>query len=296
MPIVSVIMPAYNHEKFVGEAIESVLKQSFEDFEFIIINDGSTDNTEKVIKSYDDPRIRYYSQENIDAPKTINRGISLAEGEYISIINSDDIYHTDRLKYLLDVIKSDQYDFLFTDIEFINDYSYQCYDPAQLNIAWIKRLKFIYNTTGSLKSTLLFGNLAATSSNFFFKTDITSKVGFFGDNHYTHDYEFLLKCLLKLENSLMYLDESQYLYYRIHENNTIREKSMIPRIEVYNLLSKMAPEFINDQNDIIKVQIGLNYLKRLHDVLAKDVIKLENSFAWKATAVLRNMGKRIFKS
>ena len=102
MPMISVIMPAYNHEKYIGEAIESVLNQSYTDFEFIIVNDGSTDSTEKVIKSYKDNRIRYYTQTNKDAPNTLNRCLSLSKGEYISIINSDDVYHTDRLRTLLE--------------------------------------------------------------------------------------------------------------------------------------------------------------------------------------------------
>jgi glycosyltransferase involved in cell wall biosynthesis len=101
-PDISVIMPAYNHERYVGEAIESVLAQTFEDFEFIIINDGSPDQTENVIQKYADPRIRYYSQENQGAHHALNRGIELSRGEYLSIINSDDLYHRERLHTLRD--------------------------------------------------------------------------------------------------------------------------------------------------------------------------------------------------
>ena len=90
-PLISVVIPAYNHERFVGAAIESVLNQSCSDFELVIVDDGSTDNTAEVIKSYTDKRIHYYYQENQDAFNTINRGISLAKGRYISILNSDDI-------------------------------------------------------------------------------------------------------------------------------------------------------------------------------------------------------------
>ena len=64
MPAISVLMSAYNAEKYISESIESILNQTFNDFEFIIINDGSTDNTEKIIKSYNDKRIKYISQEN----------------------------------------------------------------------------------------------------------------------------------------------------------------------------------------------------------------------------------------
>ena len=99
-PLISVIIPAYNHERFIGAAIESVINQSLTDFELIIVNDGSTDGTEDVVKKYDDSRLRYFYQENQDAYNTINRGISLARGQYISILNSDDIYTIDRLEVI----------------------------------------------------------------------------------------------------------------------------------------------------------------------------------------------------
>ena len=79
-PKASVIIPAYNHEKYIGEAIQSVLDQTFEDFELIIINDGSSDNTEAEILKFRDERIRYYSQENRGLSATLNRGLELARG------------------------------------------------------------------------------------------------------------------------------------------------------------------------------------------------------------------------
>ena len=96
-PLISVIIPAYNHEIFVADAIRSVLNQSFEDFEIVAIDDGSTDNTFGEIKKIDDPRIRLFRQTNIGAAETINRGIDLSQGQYITILNSDDMYHPDRL-------------------------------------------------------------------------------------------------------------------------------------------------------------------------------------------------------
>ena len=96
-PLISIIIPAYNHEMFVADAINSVLNQSFADFEIIVIDDGSTDNTLAEIKKIDDPRIRLFHQTNIGAAKTINRGIDLSHGQYITILNSDDMYHPDRL-------------------------------------------------------------------------------------------------------------------------------------------------------------------------------------------------------
>ncbi len=92
MPKISVIMPAYNAEKYIGEAIDSILKQTFTDFEFIIIDDCSTDSTAEIIKSYTDERIKYYKNErNLGIANTLNRGLDLATGEYIVRMDSDDI-------------------------------------------------------------------------------------------------------------------------------------------------------------------------------------------------------------
>ena len=91
-PQISIILPAYNAEKYLSLAIESILQQSFKDFEFIILNDGSTDNTEKIILSYTDSRIRYIKNEkNLKLIKTLNKGIELAKGKYIARMDADDI-------------------------------------------------------------------------------------------------------------------------------------------------------------------------------------------------------------
>ena len=84
-PKVTVLMPVYNAEKYVTEAINSILNQTFIDFEFLIINDGSTDNSLDVIKSYDDLRIKLINNEmNLGLSPTLNKGIDIAQGEYIS--------------------------------------------------------------------------------------------------------------------------------------------------------------------------------------------------------------------
>ncbi|MBR3148450.1 MAG: glycosyltransferase family 2 protein [Alphaproteobacteria bacterium] len=93
-PRISVIMPAYNSEKYIGEAIESILNQTFKDFELIIINDGSTDNTAKIVKEYakKDKRINFVdNKKNQGLISVLNQGIDLCRGEYIARMDSDDI-------------------------------------------------------------------------------------------------------------------------------------------------------------------------------------------------------------
>ena len=90
-PLVSCIMPAYNAEKYIRIAIDSILNQTISDFELIIINDGSTDNTENIILSYNDSRIVYIKNEkNLKLIKTLNKGIDVAKGTFISRMDSDD--------------------------------------------------------------------------------------------------------------------------------------------------------------------------------------------------------------
>lgn len=97
-PLVSVIMSVYNGEKYLFEAISSILNQSFQDFEFIIINDGSTDTTEKIIQTFTDLRIVYLpNPENKGLIFSLNRGLSLARGKFIARMDADDISHPYRL-------------------------------------------------------------------------------------------------------------------------------------------------------------------------------------------------------
>lgn len=93
-PRISVVMPAYNSENYIGEAIESILNQTYSDFEFIILNDGSTDNTAKIVKEYakKDKRIKFIdNKKNQGLVSVLNQGLDLARGEYIARMDSDDI-------------------------------------------------------------------------------------------------------------------------------------------------------------------------------------------------------------
>lgn len=94
---ISVVMPVYNSKKYVKEAIESVLAQSFDDFEFIIVDDGSIDSTRDIIQSYDDKRVILIENKH-DFIGSLNLGLETARGKYIARMDADDIMHVDRLK------------------------------------------------------------------------------------------------------------------------------------------------------------------------------------------------------
>ncbi len=98
MPTVSVIIPSYNHEKFVAEAIQSVLSQTYQDFEIIITDDASSDQSVNAIKQFTDPRIRFFCfTENQGGSATTNHCIKQARGKYIALLNSDDIFLPNKL-------------------------------------------------------------------------------------------------------------------------------------------------------------------------------------------------------
>ena len=98
-PLVSVLMPVYNAGAFLNEAVESILNQTYKNLELIIINDGSTDNTEDRIKSFKDSRIKYFKNENnLKLIKTLNKGLRLCTGKYIARMDADDIALNTRIE------------------------------------------------------------------------------------------------------------------------------------------------------------------------------------------------------
>lgn len=109
MPLVSVVMPVYNNEKYVGKAVDSILNQTFKDFEFIIVNDGSADNTLKAIEDFNDKRIRIISfPTNRGIVDALNEGIKASAGTYIARQDSDDISLPERLEKQIRVFEAAQ--------------------------------------------------------------------------------------------------------------------------------------------------------------------------------------------
>jgi len=141
MPKISVIMPAYNAEQYIGEAMDSILGQTFGDFEFIILNDCSTDRTEEIILSYDDPRIVYLKNENnLGVAATLNRGLEMARGEYIARMDADDISLPQRFEKQIAYLDAHpEVAVLGTNIEIFNENGtisegWFTTDPAQMRV------------------------------------------------------------------------------------------------------------------------------------------------------------------
>ncbi len=108
-PKVSVLLSVYNDEKYIGEAVDSILSQTLKDFELLIIDDSSTDKTRDIISAYKDPRIRLVkTKNNIGITKSLNKGLGIARGKYIARLDSDDISCPDRLEKQLICIESNK--------------------------------------------------------------------------------------------------------------------------------------------------------------------------------------------
>lgn len=106
-PLLTVLMPVYNGEVFLREAIDSVLSQTYSNFVFLIINDGSTDQTESIVLSYDDDRIRYVkNEENLKLIKTLNKGLSLVETKYVARMDADDICEPMRFERQIEYMEA----------------------------------------------------------------------------------------------------------------------------------------------------------------------------------------------
>ena len=115
--LISVIMPAYNSEKYILKAIHSVMNQTYSDWELIVIDDGSVDSTVDIVReiSANEPRIQLYiNQSNMGVSKTRNRGFDLAQGKYIALLDSDDIWHTDKLEKQLALLKEKKADVVYS--------------------------------------------------------------------------------------------------------------------------------------------------------------------------------------
>ena len=138
-PKISVLMPVYNCEKFLKKAIDSILNQTFDNFEYIIINDGSTDNSLNIIKSYEDKRIKIINNsKNLGISRSLNKGIRQAKGEYLARQDSDDISDEDRFKIQLEYIMNNDVDLVDTSIiyideddNFIRNYAKRVYNPEE---------------------------------------------------------------------------------------------------------------------------------------------------------------------
>jgi glycosyltransferase involved in cell wall biosynthesis len=222
---VSVIIPLYNHEKYVGEAIESVLNQGARPHEIIVIDDGSTDGSAAAVGGYRaaHPEIIFWSQSNQGAHQAINSGIHRATGDIIAILNSDDAYHPARLAECLAILDArPAVSAVTTGLAFIDEKGSPAKNP------WYENSRRFYDRVGDLSLALVNGNFFMTTSNLVIRRPVFRDIGYFSALRYAHDLDFFLRLLLH-GREVHYLDRP-LLHYRIHENNTIMRD--LPAVKV----------------------------------------------------------------
>lgn len=246
-PRISVVIPLYNHEKYIHEAICSVFNQTVADFELIVINDGSSDRSEEIVLNFKDDRIRYFSQTNQGAHATINRGIALARGKYLCVLNSDDVFAPDRFHEFLSVLAPDESLYaVFSQIECIDEKGNILSNREDLTDDWRR-----YSNESPLKKDnilldLLAGNFLITTSNLFCRTSVFDKTGGFSNLAYTHDYDFFLRLSYHFKVRVL---EKKLLKYRIHDTNTIRNHKNEVAFEVGVVLSNFLIN--HDLNELV---------------------------------------------
>lgn len=204
-PKVTVFMAAYNAEPFIAEAISSILGQSFENFELLIVNDGSTDRTVEVIQSFTDPRIKLiHNGTNKGLAYTRNRALDEAQGEFIAVLDSDDIAVSDRLQL--------QYDYMTNHQEVA-----LCSGHAALIDGRGRPIgqQFIVPTGNAVNMEMFFGNPFINSAAMF-RADVLKEFHGYREFVPAEDFDFFLRISEKYPVANM---DRLLVYYRVHDQN-----------------------------------------------------------------------------
>lgn len=220
MPTISVVIPAYNAERTLLETIASVQQQTFSDFEIIVINDGSTDRTLKLLQSVQDKRLKVFTYENSGLPVARNRGISHAEGEFIAFLDADDLWTSDKLEKQLAALQNNPkagVSYSWTYFKFENeDYSYA--DESNL-------------LEGNVYADLLIRNFLHNGSNPLMRKQAIEAVGLFDPNLKScEDWDFYLRLAAKYDFALV--PKAQIIYRQSSSSMT----SKVEVMEKYLLL------------------------------------------------------------
>lgn len=213
-PRISVIIPTYNRQKLLARAIESVLNQTFKDFELIIVDDGSTDNTKEVVREFQkrDSRIKYIWQENSGAPaRPKNTGIKNAKGNYIAFLDDDDEWLSEKLEKQLELFEGLESDlgFVGCNILVINESNKKIW----------REYKIPRYSSQIFFEELLEGNFILTSSSIMIKKEVLDKIGLFDENlKFGDDWDLWLRIAKKYKFD--FAPEFLIKYY-IHGGNII---------------------------------------------------------------------------
>ncbi|MFA6443261.1 MAG: glycosyltransferase, partial [Sterolibacterium sp.] len=223
---VSVIIPLYNHEKYIDAALDSIFAQRVRPDEIIVIDDGSVDASAAKLRRIcqEHPEIIFWSWPNQGAHHTLNAAILRATGDFVAILNSDDSYHPGRLAACLAAVKADpSIDVVATAMTFIDDQGHEVANP------WYDSALGFFKQEGNLSLGLFNANFLVTTSNLFIRRSVFDTIGYFSPLRYAHDLELCLRLILGRRH-IHFLDRP-LLSYRLHQTNTIAENKAREDVE-----------------------------------------------------------------
>ena len=255
---VSVVMAAYNAEKYIGEAIDSVLRQSFSDFEFIIVDDASIDTTRDIIRSYTDSRI-FLIENKHDFIDSINKGLSSAKGKYVAFMDNDDVMHIDRLKIEYSIMEDD------SEITV-------CSSTMKIFGNGINP-KITQSETGIIEDSLLkfiAGDFISNPTAMIRAEHIRRHHLHYERYSFAADYKFWVE--VAKTGGVFYIESQPLLYYRIsggqasqRYNKEQQEASLLIRKEIVQYLAnKNSPDY-PELNELLSLLKGLQQKKLITD-------------------------------
>jgi glycosyltransferase involved in cell wall biosynthesis len=241
-PVITCLMSVYNGETYLREAMDSILDQTFTNFEFLIINDGSTDDTVPIIESYDDPRIRLiHNDKNIGLTKSLNKGIDLSKGKYIARMDADDVSMENRFEKQVTVIERNKSAALVATKPFNFKEIYSNFDQGTGEISILRLQK------------LLKGNLIFHGSVLVKKKTLLEVDGYDERFEKAQDYDLWLRISKKYP--LIILDS--VLYLRRYHENSISSKGIMKQEEFAEIARKKKSLFnflLDGKNLYIKIR------------------------------------------
>ncbi|MBP8976676.1 MAG: glycosyltransferase [Bacteroidetes bacterium] len=224
MPEISVLMTAYNSERFIKEAIDSILNQTFSDFEFIIVDDGSTDQTARIVESYNDQRIRFFRCEHLGRTNALNYALKQVATPLVAFMDSDDISFPTRLE--------EQYKFLekHPEIGLVSAWHYRVTETGK-----IKRLVRLPVNDNEIRARIYRYSPVTFPCCMVRKTFIDA-IGEFNQSLYVGiDYEFISRLLRVTKFANL---PKPLLYYRQHSNALTKNMKEEDFVRIYNFLSE----------------------------------------------------------
>ena len=256
MPLISIFMPSYNHEQYLSDAIESVLTQTFEDFELIIVDDCSTDHSRNIIKQYHakDKRIQCtFHSTNQGIAKTLNNCLKIAQGTFIAFIASDDTWGKNKLSIQLKAIGENNNHIIWCEGAIIDSSGALTGNSFQQMIKAKDKKK-----SGNLFEELLKGNFILGSSLFIKKSNL-GPIMFNENLKYLNDYQFAIDLASKY--NFKFIPEP-LVKYRIHSENTCHNNKEYLEDTILllnNCLLKYTHRLSKKIKNVMLLRIGYTY-------------------------------------